>query len=204
MDRLKSFLINATQPVVDSVRMEAIPSSDPAKGYIKCLIPASDKTPHRCMRSREYYRRTTEGFYRLQHFDLEDMFGRRPRPTLRAEIVHVTTVHGQDSRVDTIAVHLINEGQAVARYCGFMCTFPPEVQIVATTVSLSDVTAMNKGEPTVAYADNHGVLHPNGIWTRAGDISLIVPGAQMNLPVRLRLYCEHVAALDSDLAVVLP
>jgi len=32
---------------------------------------------------REYFKRSTEGFYRLEHFDLEDLFGRRPKPALR-------------------------------------------------------------------------------------------------------------------------
>jgi hypothetical protein len=81
---LKSSLLNATQPVVDNVVIEVVQAKAlPGAGYVKCLIPASDKTPHRSMLAcREYYKRTTEGFYALEHFDLDDMFGRRPVPSL--------------------------------------------------------------------------------------------------------------------------
>lgn len=34
------------------------------------------------MFTREYYKRSEDGCYRLEHFDLEDMFGRRQRPLL--------------------------------------------------------------------------------------------------------------------------
>ncbi|TMA25418.1 MAG: ATP-binding protein [Deltaproteobacteria bacterium] len=84
--RLQESVLNTTQPVVDDVEFRCIPSLlEAGAGYVACLIPESDKTPHRAMfANREYWRRTTNGARRLEHIDLEDMFGRRPRPLLRA------------------------------------------------------------------------------------------------------------------------
>jgi hypothetical protein len=33
-----------------------------------------------------YYKRSGDTFRRMEHFDLEDMFGRRPRPKLELQI----------------------------------------------------------------------------------------------------------------------
>jgi hypothetical protein len=86
--RLKKSLLNAVQPVVDNVRIEVIPTGENSDiGFVICLVPASDKAPHRAMlANREYYKRSTEGFYRLEPFDLEDMFGRRPVPRLELSL----------------------------------------------------------------------------------------------------------------------
>jgi predicted HTH transcriptional regulator len=88
VSRLKKSLINCVQPFVDDVRIEPIMEEvDTCAGYVKVLVPRSEKTPHRALLAgREYYRRSTEGFYRLEHFDLEDAFGRRPRPVLRLQL----------------------------------------------------------------------------------------------------------------------
>src|SRR5690242_7666517 len=72
--RLKKSLLNAVQPFVDGVQIDTILEDDGSMaGYVKVLIPRSEKTPHRALLAeREYYRRSTEGFYRMEHFDLED------------------------------------------------------------------------------------------------------------------------------------
>lgn len=82
--RLKKSMLNAVTPMLDNVRIEVIDSAQSAaSGYVKCLIPESERLPHRAMLAdREYYKRSTEGFYRLEHFDLVDLFGRRPVPVL--------------------------------------------------------------------------------------------------------------------------
>jgi hypothetical protein len=118
---LKKSILNSTQPVVDGIVLEVITSaSSTSDGYVKCLIPASDKTPHRAMLwDREYFKRTTEGFYKLEHFDLEDMFGRRPRPllSLSHEVVRGSQGGGPaGSWVEVkIIIKLHNSGRGSAR-----------------------------------------------------------------------------------------
>jgi hypothetical protein len=190
-DRLKKSLLNSTQPVVDGVILETIPASGSAdEGFVKCLIPVSDKTPHRAMLAdREYFKRTAEGFYRLEHFDLEDMVGRRPQPSLSLHL-DLTPRPGDDPH-EELHFSIINSGRGVAKYVGFICSFEPEVKVADVRGHLVDVTSLNRGAPIVSYQDNAGVVHPNGIAASAGHAILQRPGKGGRLTVRLRWYCEN-------------
>lgn len=123
LDALKKSILNSTLPVVDDVALDFILPSSPSAGtagYVKCLIPASEKTPHRAMLAdREYYKRTIEGFYRLEHFDLEDMFGRRPVPRLQitAQLRSGPSGYGHTGNTQAVAVDLTleNVGRGSAR-----------------------------------------------------------------------------------------
>lgn len=82
---LENGLKDLVVPMVDGVEIKVIPFSKSSKsGFVKVLVPASDKTPHRANhnKSREYLKRTQGGKIALEHFDLEDMFGRRQKPLL--------------------------------------------------------------------------------------------------------------------------
>lgn len=118
---LKKSILHTTQPVVDDIAMEIVPSAAGTdEGYVRCLIPRSEKTPHRAMLAgREYYKRTTEGFYKLEHFDLEDMFGRRPVPFLgiTTQLRAGSSSSGTGGRTQDILVELTvrNDGRGSAR-----------------------------------------------------------------------------------------
>src|SRR3990172_481244 len=83
--RLLDSILNTTQPVVDDVKVEAIDStSSPGSGFVKCLIPQSVKPPHRAiLADHHYWRRVSTGHRRMEHYELEDVFGRRLRPSLK-------------------------------------------------------------------------------------------------------------------------
>jgi len=82
--RLRDAVFNTTHPTINGVRIEPIDVvSGNMSGYVKCLIPQSDKPPHRAMQAeREYWRRTNGAYQRMEHYELEDVFGRRLRPFL--------------------------------------------------------------------------------------------------------------------------
>lgn len=187
--RLKKSLLNSVQPFVDGVRMESILEEDGSgAGYLKVLIPRSEKAPHRAMRAdREYFRRSTEGFYRLEHFDLEDAFGRRPHPSL-VMTVELVPRPGEDPYEDVKFV-LRNEGRGIARYLGAMCEFSGDVTIVATN-GWDNNTNLNQGRSVVSYADNVGVIHAVPITTSLGGATIKRPAKGTALSVQLRWYCE--------------
>lgn len=107
--RLKKSLLNATQPVVPDVRVEVVPGDTAAEGFVKVFVPPSDRVPHRAMLAdREYFKRSTEGFYRMEHFDLADMFGRRRRPVLTLQLE-------KEGDGGTILVSVTNEGRGIAK-----------------------------------------------------------------------------------------
>jgi len=188
--RLKKSLLNSVQPFVDGVRMESILEEDGSgAGYLKVLIPRSDKAPHRAMRAdREYYRRSTEGFYRLEHFDLEDAFGRRPHPSL-VMTVDLVPRPGEDP-YEEVKFALRNEGRGMARYAGAMCEFSGDVTIVATNSGWNNNTNLNQGRPIVSYADNVGVIHAVPIAANIGGAVIQRPAKGTALSVHLRWYCE--------------
>ena len=191
--RLKKSLINSVQPFVDGVRIEIVLEEDgTGAGYVKILIPRSEKSPHRALRAdREYYKRSTEGFYRMEHFDLEDAFGRRPHPLLTLGVTLVPRA-GEDPH-EEVNFTLQNDGRGIARYMGLMCEFPSDVQVVATTHGFQDNTRLNKGRPVVSYAENVGVLHPVSIFSAIGTVTIKRAAKASPLSISARWYCAEMA-----------
>jgi hypothetical protein len=82
MAKLAQCTGEAANPAVDGVDHRKIPTGDDT-GLAITYVPRSDRGPHmaKCGEDR-YYRRTGDRFAKMEHFDIEDMFGRRPRPKL--------------------------------------------------------------------------------------------------------------------------
>ena len=177
---------------MDDVLIEKIlKDNSKSSGYVKCLIPKSDKTPHRAMLSdREYYKRSIEGFYRLEHFDLEDMFGRRQRPVLNLAVVIKHDVR-DDISVNELNFYLTNEGRAVAKYYGFWCRFDDNMIIVSCAGSkIKDLSSINQGKPTISFENNIGVIHPSGIQLFLGSIKYKKKDEQKEVTADMRYYCD--------------
>lgn len=57
-------------------------------GIVLTLVPESLRGPHMAKLGEDrYYKRSGDSVYRMEHFDLEDMFGRRARPDLTVSLV---------------------------------------------------------------------------------------------------------------------
>jgi hypothetical protein len=189
---LKKSLIDTVIPFVDGVEIEAIPASEGQDiGFIKCLIPESDKTPHRAMLAgREYFKRSVEGFYRLEHFDLEDMFGRRQRPSLDiSPSVEETT--WEDAPAVKLEFFLTNNGRAVARYSGF--TAHVENATAKHVNTLTDDSPRNPGKTILSYRNDVGVIHPNQIKYSAGHAILVRDPAGTLIVVQVLCYAENMS-----------
>src|SRR5665213_1901909 len=101
----------------------------------------------------------------MEHFDLEDMFGRRQKPKLEIVFEEGKKAEG----VEDLIVLLINQGRAVARHAGFLMTFQ-NVEIVEVGPEMENISHVNAGRPVVAFDKQTGVLHPNGIRMNLGSI----------------------------------
>lgn len=190
--RLKKSMLNAVQPMVDGVLITTIvDDADPTAGYIKCLVPRSEKTPHRALHAnREYYRRSTEGFYKLEHFDLEDAFGRRPRPVLLVQLALNPRPEGDPH--EEVMFSFLNEGRGVARHTGFTCEFPQGVQVVQTQ-RINDNTSANSGRPIVSYQEDVAVIHPVPILSAVGKVTIRRTDKAAPLLLTIRWYCESMS-----------
>ena len=143
--RLKKSLLNAVQPFVDGVQIATILEDEVSgTGYVKVLVPRSEKTPHRALRAdREYYRRSTEGFYRMEHFDLEDAFGRRPHPSLTLSADFVPRP-GDDPH-EEVHLAILNEGRGLAKHVGLTLEFAAGVQVAGVSPGINNNTHINRG-----------------------------------------------------------
>lgn len=178
--------------------MQVIKSKNsPASGFVKCLVPASEKTPHRAMiADRGYFKRTTEGFYKLEHFDLEDMFGRRPRPSITVDV----TIKKNDSIAvhDEISITLFNKGRGIAKYYGFFGIFDNNVKISRVSDNLRNISQINGGNPMFAYSDDVSVLHHNGIGELCGSVCFYRIDPTKEISLRLKWYCENMSIKEKD------
>jgi hypothetical protein len=108
LTRLNEFTGQAVSPLVDGVVHKAIRSTGDA-GFCVSLIPASESGPHMAKGGEDrYYKRSGSAFYKLEHFDIADMFGRRRRPVLSLRLV-------PESGGRSLLVAVRNDGRGVAR-----------------------------------------------------------------------------------------
>lgn len=168
-NRLLDSLLNTTQPVVDGVEIDVIDSSS-GGGYVKCLVPQSIRAPHRAvLAEHQYWRRTATGHRRMDHYELEDLFGRRLRPLL-AFFVELRPRPEEDP-YEELHLFVLNEGRGLARHLGFFVQ-PSEARIeYVRGDSLDDATTIND-RPTITYYNPHHVVHANGIFLSAGHAVL--------------------------------
>ncbi len=76
-----------TDPPVPGIDGEVIPSLNQGEGYVVLYVPSSELPPHRIILrqdkiSQKYYFRSGNSFMVAPHYQLEAMFGRRPKPVL--------------------------------------------------------------------------------------------------------------------------
>jgi hypothetical protein len=110
--KLNEFTGQFVSPIVDGVRHRKIKAAS-TRGYAVTLIPESYASPHMAKGGEDrYYKRSGDSFYRMEHFDLEDMFGRRKKPKL---ILQARYERRSSVRVSVI-LGLKNLGRGTAKY----------------------------------------------------------------------------------------
>ena len=110
VSRLNSLTGEATDPTVEGVRHRFIEIGS-GRGYAISLVPESASGPHMAkLGENRYYKRIGDGFYKMEHYDIADMFGRRRKPKLSV-FYRVVGTHGNAE----IHLGLRNDGRATAR-----------------------------------------------------------------------------------------
>jgi hypothetical protein len=196
VNRLNEFTGFAVSPLVDKVVHRSIPSHADS-GFAVSLVPESDSGPHMAkFHEDRYFKRSGDRFYRMEHFDLEDMFGRRRKPSLQ---IHKRLVAGhsvKSSEGRTLTVQLLlsleNSGRGTAKAPFFAVVIKSKHQISQYGIDGNG----NFGLPRIVQStDTHEfsyggaadfVIHPGVIHdvtgisikvrndvTRADDIQLV-------------------------------
>lgn len=118
ISKLNELTGRGVNPIVEGVLHKSIPTTGD-KGFAVTFIPESDSGPHMAKLGEDrYYKRSGDSFYRMEHFDLEDMFGRRKKPLLRLTY--------NIDKVDRIVLGIENIGRGVAKspYLSFIVPEP--------------------------------------------------------------------------------
>lgn len=185
--RLLDSIFSTTQPVVDAVEIHTIESAA-GGGYVKCLVPQSVRAPHRAvLAGHQYWRRTVTGHRRMDHYELEDLFGRRLRPSLSFFVELRPRV--ADDPHEELHFLILNEGRGLARHLGFFVQ-PADAKVEGVRGhGLTNATAVNPSA-TVTYYDPHHVVHANGIYFSAGHVILRRDAKGSPLQVSAAWYAE--------------
>jgi hypothetical protein len=116
LTRLNEFTGVAVSPIVDGVQHRVI-STQSECGVVVTLIPESFSGPHMAKLGEDrYYKRSGGSFYRMEHFDIDDMFGRRKRPKLM--LSHRVVDRGSRTRI-VFGIRNVGRGPAKAPYLTF-------------------------------------------------------------------------------------
>jgi len=199
VSRLNELTGEAVSPVVDGIRHKTIEIT-PDLGFAATLVPESDSGPYMAkLGDDRYYKRSGDSFYRLEHFDLEDMFGRRQRPRLLVRLNNL--LFSADNTQELLRFTLQNMGRAIAKHVGFFVKLENVEIVDVSGDSLQNVSHLNEGRTMISYTNELGVIHPNGIGIFAGHIQFRRKKIGENVIVNVTSYCEN--ALVQTATVVL-
>jgi hypothetical protein len=113
LNRLTGELVD---PIVEDVEHKKIEIMK-EEGFVISKIPESLSGPHMAKVGEDrYYKRSGDSFYKMEHFDIEDMFGRRRKPKL--ELVHKITTEmtvGQNKVILNAIIGIRNIGRGLAK-----------------------------------------------------------------------------------------
>lgn len=199
VSRLTTLTGQSVSPLVDGIiHKPIIFSAD--KGCAVTLVPESQSGPHMAKLGEDrYYKRSGDSFYRMEHFDLEDMFGRRQKPMLKIETDHRRCPEEHPN--EELDFYLINTGRGIAKHAGIMATFDASISIANVTGRLRDISALNNGRPIVQYSDDISVVHPNGIRVHLGTVRFCRIDPESPCGLHLHAYCENMKDRSNQISV---
>jgi len=122
LSNLMQLASQVTAPVVEGINGEWIKSaSNKDSGYAFLHIPESELPPHRVILNinnikNDYFFRSGNSFLVASHTQLEDMFGRRPKPNLKLATRLKSNGGSRDKRKVTVILGIENTGRGVAKF----------------------------------------------------------------------------------------
>jgi hypothetical protein len=116
ISKLNQYTGDAATPVVDGVVHRRVVIGED-RGFAVTLVPASDSGPHMAKLGVDrYFKRSGSQFLRMEHFEVEDLFGRRKRPVLKPWWRAVVRSRRGDGDIDyQVVLGIENSGRGSAR-----------------------------------------------------------------------------------------
>lgn len=210
VQRLNELEGDAVSPAVARVRHKPLESA-PNSGFAVTLVPESMSSPHMAkLGENRYYKRSGDSFYIMEHFDLEDMFGRRKKPKLEI----VSRVLGQGHQT-TIVLGISNSGRASAKapFLGFVPPSPFQVSPYGIdgncTEGMPRIPKAFGEDKWVLYgASATTVIHPGTtleiarLYLGLGDRGTLPPSA--GIIIQYKITAEDIQMVEAEHRVVFP
>jgi len=213
VSRLNGLTSDMVNPPVDGILHRVVHQDADASGFAATLVPRSDAGPHMAKAGLDrYYKRSGDSFLKMEHFDVADMFGRRPRPSL-ALFYTITTggtkhVEGKPVVMLRIVLGIENSGRGLARAPYLAVKSERPLQVSGHGVDgwgRDGLLRLARHDPSYVkfggMADT--VIHPNTsreVLTLVGDYDCSASPA-IDLSVPYELTAEGVELLRGELLI---
>ncbi len=166
LNKLNEFAGIAVQPIVDGIKNKVILTNE-NKGFAVTFVPESNVGPHMAkFREDRYYKRSGDSFYKMEHFDIADMFGKRRIPKLKVYYTIFqagsTRFSGGQERLNyRISFGVKNVGRGSAHHIYFAYKKIDQF-IVHDSPNRDIVSHFSSADPNWARHSGHAnlVLHP--------------------------------------------
>lgn len=110
---MNNLISDSISPKIDNIKIEETKNT----GYIKILVPESQKGPHMAKLGEDrYYKRSGDSFYKMEHYDIQDMFGKRRQPLLKLLYSIYPSHSTNNEKYGNIILSLTNIGRGIAHY----------------------------------------------------------------------------------------
>jgi hypothetical protein len=199
MEAVKSEVLDAilkyVHPGIEGVQTHLVADSTGSRsGYVLVFIPESDGSPRWSRENSKFYVRIASGTVPMEYFQIEDRFGRRPRPKMEITIgdqgAQLTTMGSTIERIFVLSV--TNEGRGLARFPALRLLKVPQVVFQPAPYSSAPAWPIHYTLPDwVSYrAGAENVLYPGetieiGVVRQVGKKSvggnLVIPNKPANM-----------------------
>jgi hypothetical protein len=178
ISKLNTFTGTSTSPLIEGVEHRAIRRSEQEdKGYVITLIPPIDSGPYMALaKEQRYYKRSGDSFYKMEYFDIEDIFGRRKKPILQLSknINIASTLTYPQSPYKTytflVLISIENIGRGVALYPYVELEVSPPYSFKYHSCGLPPLSNV---KPILSFGSDSGtVIHP-GTSLLTGHVEVI-------------------------------
>jgi hypothetical protein len=179
--RIEGLIPEIVEPAVNGVTASAIPESQSSQsGFVVVHVPPTDGPPCRSRKDWQFYQRINSGTYRMEYFQIEDMFGKRRRPVLSLEVEGGEAFRGDERTFGRqkfgrrITIGIENRGRATAKFPSIRLTITPKSSLRLRGLNNTD----SYGLPLLWTASGDGVFAFGG-----GADHVVYPGAVLNVVI---------------------
>jgi len=167
ISKLNGFTGQFITPIIEGVRHEKI-EINTNNGFIKTFIPQSNSGPHMAkVADNKYYKRSGDSFYPMEHFDIEDMFGRRKKPKLEifTKIKQGVSIGNNPECKVIICIRNTGKGLAKFPYLSLKIKYPYAISDYGLTGNyghgLPRLPHSDQREKVIFGGDSNSVVHVN-------------------------------------------